>query len=110
MPGFARQHAEVDAEFPERLAVFGLVVAAEDQLGIGGGMQPAGLLALVLELSRRPARITEREHGRDRPVAARDRLEDIERRSEADALVDRKGRVLDEKIRRVEDETAGRLH
>src|SRR3954462_12694488 len=101
MAGFARQQAEIDSEFPERLTVFGLVVAAEDQFGIGGAMQPAVLLDLVLELSRRPARITEREHRRDRPVAARNRLEDIERRGEADALVDRQGRVLEEKIRRV---------
>jgi diguanylate cyclase (GGDEF)-like protein/PAS domain S-box-containing protein len=109
VPGFARKHAEVDAEFPQRLAVFGLVVAAEDQFGIGRAMQPAIFLDLVLELPRRPARIAEREHGRERSVAARDRLEDIERRGEADALVDRQGRVLDKKIGRVEDETAAGL-
>src|ERR1700760_553076 len=44
--GLARQHAEIDAELLQRLRVLAVVVAAEDQLGIGGAVQPAVLLDL----------------------------------------------------------------
>src|SRR6266566_5027202 len=61
MPGFARQHADVDADLAERLLVFGVGVRSEDQLGICRAMQPAVLIDLVLKLARRPAGVSERE-------------------------------------------------
>ena len=73
---------------------------------IGGAMQPAIVLDLVFELARRPAGIAERQDRARRAVAARDRLEDVEGRGEADAFVDRQGRVLDEEIARVQHEAA----
>src|SRR5689334_8991857 len=66
--GFARQHAEIDAELPQRLGVLAVVVVAEDELGVGGAVQPAVLLDLVLELARRPAGVAEREHRRGRAI------------------------------------------
>src|SRR5262245_41862988 len=83
----AGQHARANADLQERPVVFRLDVEPEDQLGIGAAMQPAVLLHLVLELARRPAGIAEREHGAGRPGAARDCLEDVERRGETDAFV-----------------------
>src|SRR5215475_9964219 len=76
--GLAREHAEVDADLLQRLDVLGLGVLAEDQLGIGGAVQPAVLIDLGLELTGRPAGVAEREHGPLRPFAARNRLEDVE--------------------------------
>src|SRR5688572_9201436 len=94
VPGFAREHADIDADLLQRLVVLGAVVPAEHQLGVGRTMQPAVLVDLALELARRPAGIAEREHGVGGAVAARDRLEDVERGGEADAVVDRQRGVL----------------
>src|SRR5262249_60815380 len=69
-------------------------------------MQPAVMLDLVLELPRLPAGITERENRALGSVAAGDRLENVERGGEANALVDRQGRVLDEKVARMQHEAA----
>src|SRR5262245_10297745 len=106
VPGFARQHAEVDADLLQRPLVFAAGVGAEDQIEVGRAVQPAVMLDLVLELAGRPAGIAEREDRALGTVAARDRLEDVERRGQADALVDRQRRVLDEEVARVQDEAA----
>src|SRR6185437_7421555 len=82
---------------------------AEDQVLIGGAMQPAVLLDLLLELTRRPAGIAKREDRVVRPGAAGNRLEDVERRGQADAVVDRQRRVLDEEIGRMQHEAASGL-
>src|SRR5262249_2348814 len=81
-------------------------VRAEDQIKVSRAMQPAVMLDLVLELAGRPAGIAEREDRALRPVAASDRLENVERRGEADALVDRQRPVLDEEVARVQHEAA----
>src|SRR5262249_37121647 len=93
-----RQHAEVDADLAQRLGVFVLGILTEDQLKVGGAVQPAILVDLGLELARGPARIAKCKHCALRTIAARDRFEDVERGSETDALVDRQGGVLDEEI------------
>src|SRR5690349_21323300 len=103
---FAGQHAGSHADLAQRPVVFRLDVQPEDEVGIGAAMQPAVLLHLVLELARRPAGIAEREDGAGRSGAARDRLEDVERRGEADAFVDRQRRVLDEEVGAVQHEAA----
>ena len=108
--GFARQHAEVDADLAQRLVVLAFGVGAEDQLRIGRAMQPAVLLDLGFQLPRRPAGIAEREDGADRPLAVGDRFQDVERRGEADAFVDRQRRVLDEEIGGVQHEAAPGFH
>src|ERR1019366_1070274 len=110
VPGFARQLAQIDADLAQRLVVFAIGVGAEDQFRIGGAMQPAVRLDFVFQLPGRPAGIAEREDGALRPVAARDRLEDVERGGEADAFVDRQRRVLDEEIGRVQYEAAPGFH
>src|SRR5262245_57258910 len=92
VPGLAREHAENDADLLQRLGVFAADILAEDQLGIGGAMQPAIVLDLVLQLARRPAGIAEREDRAARSLSACDRLENVERGGQADALVDRQGR------------------
>src|SRR5262245_58949886 len=104
--GLGREHAEMNADLLQRLVVLAVGVAAEDQLGIGGAMQPAVMLDLVLELARRPAGIAEREDRALRSVAAGDRLEDVERGGEADAFVDRQRRVLDVEVARMQHEAA----
>src|SRR4051794_12940743 len=93
--GVARQHAERDADLLERLLVFLVGVLAEDQLRIGRTMQPPVLLNLVLELSRRPAGVAQGEQRAGRAIAAGYGLENVERGGEADAFVDRQGRILD---------------
>src|SRR3954467_4198155 len=98
VPGLARELAELDAELAHRLLVLALDIGAEDQFRVGIAVEPAVVGDLVLELPRRPAGVTEREHRAARPLALRDRLQDIERGGEADAVVDRQGRILDEKI------------
>ena len=85
---------------------FSSMCGAEDQLGIGVAVQPAIVLQLVLELARRPAGIAERQDRAGRACAPRDRLEDVEGRGEADALVDRQGGVLDEEVGAVQHEAA----
>ena len=104
--GLTRKHAEVDADFLEGFLVFTLGILTEDQLGIGGAMQPTIMLDLVLQLARRPAGIAQRQDGAARSAAARDRLENVESCGEADALVDRQGRVLDHEVARVQHEAA----
>src|SRR5215468_948742 len=98
VPALARQLAEVDADLAHRALVLGVGVGAEDQVAVGIAIEPAVLGDLVLELARRPARIAEREHRALRAGALRDRLQDVERRGEADAVVDRQCRVLDEEV------------
>src|SRR5262252_7973645 len=93
VPALARELAEVDADLAHRALVLRVGVAAEDQLLVGIAVEPAVLGDLVLELARRPARIAEREHGALRARALRDRLQDVERRGKADAVVDRQRRV-----------------
>src|SRR5262249_62129323 len=89
--------------------VLAVGVEAEAQLRIGGRMQPAILMDLVLALSGRPAGVAQREHRARRSLAARDRLEDIEGGGQADAVVDRQRRVFNEKIARMQHESAARL-
>ena len=73
-------------------------------------MQPTVLLDFLLELARRPAGIAERQDGIVRAGAARNRLQDVERGGEADALVDRQRRILDEEVGRMQHEAAPGFH
>src|ERR1700730_7126153 len=108
--GLAREHAEIDADLLECHRVFAAGVRTEDQLGIRRAVQPAVMLDLVLELAWRPPGIAEREDCAARPGAAGDRLEDVERRGETDAFVDRERRVLDEEVARMQLEAALSIH
>src|SRR5258708_12635131 len=69
----------MNAELPERPIVFGADVGAEDQVGIGGAMQPAILLNLALELPAPPSRIAERQQPLPRTAAFSSCLEDVQR-------------------------------
>ena len=60
MSGLTRQHARIDAQLLQGPLVFGAGIGAEDQLGIGRAVQPAIALHLGLELTGRPAGVTER--------------------------------------------------
>src|ERR1700738_1157859 len=106
VPCLTRELAEIDAELAHRLLVLGLDIRAEDQFGIGIAIEPAVLLDLVFQLTRRPPRIAEREHRALRTLAMGDGFENIDRRRQADAVVDRQRRVLDEEISRVQYEAA----
>src|SRR5215468_3144991 len=100
----------MDADLVERLLVFGVDVAAEDQFGIGGAMQPAVFLDFGFKLSRSPSGIAQRKHRADGTVAASDRLQNVERRRETNAFVDWQCRILDKEVARMQDETATGLH
>ena len=100
VPGVARELAEVDAELAHRFRVLAPDVHPEDQLGVGIAIEPAVVLDLGFQLPRRPARITERENGALRTLAARDRLQDVERRREANAVVARTASSSHEEVRR----------
>ena len=89
--------------------IFAVDVGVEDQFRIGRAMQPAIGLDLGLELARRPAGIAERKDALARPGALGDGLQDVERRGQADAVVDRQRRVVDKEIARMQDEAAARL-
>src|SRR5579885_483739 len=102
----AREHADIDSDLAQRSLVLPLDVRAEDKVRVGRTMQPAVLLDLVLKLTRRPTGVAERQHRVRWSVAARDRLQDLERGGKADPLVDRQCRIFDEEIRRVQDEAA----
>ena len=106
VPGLARQHAEIDADLFQSAFVFAADIGTEDQFRIRRAMQPAIALDLVFKLAGRPAGIAEREDGAGRPIAARYRLENVDRGGETDAVVDRQRRVLDEEIGRVQHEAA----
>src|SRR6516162_1858632 len=88
--GFARQHAKVDADLPERQHIFPAGVRTEDQLRVCRAMQPPIVLDLVLELTGRPAGVAEGKNGVARASSASNRLEDVEGCREADALIDGK--------------------
>src|SRR5262245_65869331 len=72
-------------------------------------MQPAIVLDLGLQLAGRPAGITERENGALRSLSARNRLEDVEGRGQADPFVDGQGRVLDKEVARMQHEADLRI-
>ena len=74
--------------------------------GIGLAVQPAVRLDLEFELPRRPARIAERKERAVRPAAVGDGAQDLQRRRQADAVVDRERGVLEEEIGGMEHETA----
>src|ERR1700704_4637199 len=109
MPGFGGQHARVDPDFLQRPLVFFLDVAAEDQVRIGVAMQPAIILDFGFQLSGFPAGVTQRQDGVLRSRALRDRLENIDRRGQANSVVDLQRRILDEEIARMQHEAAAGL-
>src|SRR5258708_36985837 len=95
----------MNAELPERPIVFGADVGAEDQVGIGGAMQPAILLNLGLELPAPPSRIAERQQRLPRTAAFCDCLEDVERGGQADTVINRQGRILRKVIPLMQNKT-----
>src|SRR5262249_16805291 len=68
-------------------------------------VQPSVLLNFLFKLAGSPSGITKGKNGTRGPVSTRDRLEDVERRCQADALVDRQGGVLDKEIGRMQNKT-----
>src|SRR5271156_6943848 len=91
--GLARQHAQIDTDLLQRLFIFRGDIGAEDQIRIRRAMQPAVSLNLAFELARSPTGVAEREDRARRPIAAGNCLENIERRCEANAIVDWQGRI-----------------
>src|SRR5947209_6243983 len=100
----------MDADFLQRFVVLAGDVLAEDQIRVCLAMQPAVMLDLVFQLTRSPAGITQRQESFARSFSSRDRLQDVERRGEADTFVDRQCRVLDVEVVRMQHETALSVH
>src|SRR5690242_4329542 len=72
-------------------------------------MQPTVLLNFILKLPGSPPRIAQGEDGAGRAVPAGDRLENIQRGGQADAFIDRQGRIFDKEIGRMQNKTASGL-
>src|SRR4051794_3482375 len=99
----------MDADLLHRLVVFAGDVLAKDQIRIGGAMQPAIMLNLVFELARSPARIAKRKYRAARPVAARNCLEDVEGRGQADPVVDWQRGILNDEVAGVQHKSTLRV-
>jgi len=67
VPGLAGQDRRADAELAEAEQPFVLEVGAEDELRVGGNVQPAVGDEFLLELPRAPAGIAQREDARTGP-------------------------------------------
>src|SRR4029077_293297 len=74
----ARQHRQIDAELCQRAAPFRVVVAGEDNVGVGGNGKPAIGLDLGVELTGRPAGIAKGEEALARPSAFADRAQNLQ--------------------------------
>ena len=71
--------------------------------------EPAVLLDLILQLTRGPSRVAERQHGVFRSASGGYRLEDLQRRGQADVVVDGQGRILNEIVGAVQNKPACRF-
>ena len=100
----------IDADLAQRFFVFMSVSVPKISSGSAAQCSQPFCWISCLELPGRPAGITKCEDGAGRPVAARDRLENIERGGKADALIDRQRRILDEEIGRMQNEAASGFH
>ncbi len=107
--GVAHEMRGIDADLGQRARVLRFEVGIEDQVGIGRAVEPAVGLDLALELARRPAGVAEREDRAVGTAAGGDRLQDVDGRRKADAVLDRQRRVVDEVVGAVQHEAAPRL-
>ena len=105
-PASRRQHGRIDADLAQRPLVFGLERRSKIRAWSAGQLQPAVVLDLGLELAGRPARVAERQHGPVGTLALGDGAQDVDRRGQRDAVVDRQRRIVDEVIGRMEHEAA----
>ena len=62
-----------------RALIFALEVGVENQIGVGGTIEPAVLLDFGFELTRGPAGIAESENRPVRAVAGGDRPQNVDR-------------------------------
>src|SRR6266568_4746152 len=69
MSGVGGQGREIDAEFAEGALPFAIDLAVEEDLLVGGNMQPAILLQLTVELVRSPAGVAEGKQALARSLA-----------------------------------------
>ena len=105
MAGVAGQHRELDTELAEGALPFALELGVEHDRIVGGGVQPAVLLELAVELARSPAGIAERQQALARPLATADGAQDLERCGEGEIVADGE-QILLGVIRRVQHEAA----
>src|SRR5690242_12400438 len=85
--------ASLAAKPIERPLPLGLEIDIEHQSRVGIDYQPCIILHLTIELTRRPAGVTERQPCLLGSASARHVLEDFERRGERQATVDQQGLV-----------------
>ncbi len=78
MTGVARQRRGIDAELGDGASPFVLKPFVEDEIIIGGDMEPAIRLDLRIELAGTPTRITQGEQAAPWSPAAADRAQDID--------------------------------
>src|SRR5262245_19873968 len=99
--GFARQHPQINADLAQGLFILRVCILTENQFRVGRAVKPSVLLDLVLELSGGPSSVAKRKDSARRSFAPRNRLENVERSSKADALVDGQCGILNKEIGRV---------
>src|SRR6185437_8058844 len=88
------EHAGVDAQKQERLAVSLRDRRVEDDAGLGGDVDPAVAAHFFLELAGRPAAVAERHEHPLRPRAAGKRLQHVLARRHLEAALDLQRRVV----------------
>src|SRR5690606_24368492 len=93
MAGVGGQRGEVDADLRRGQRPALLDRRVEDDARIGRRAQPGVLLQFVLELSRRPAGVAEQHQAASRAGALGDRLEDVQRRGQAEGFAHPQGRL-----------------
>ena len=76
---------------------FASIDGVEDQVRIGRAIEPAVGLDLVLELSRRTSRHSRAPAPRSPALRRGDGAQDVDRRGQADAVVDRQRRLVDDR-------------
>src|SRR5690554_8230711 len=93
MTDMAAHPVDVDARDRGRGLPAAFEGGLEDDPVVGGDVDPGVVRHLLLELPRSPARITQGDQRMARPLAARDRLEDVARGGDADVVGDPEGDV-----------------
>jgi hypothetical protein len=91
-------------EFPS-----GFEIRSKNQIVVGLNGEPAIGLDFLVELTRRPACIAQREQAAVGPVAVGHGLEDIDGCGQRHIVVNDQRRILDV-IRRMQDKTAAGFH
>lgn len=105
MPGIHGQHGGIDADLRQCAIVFAIDVIIEQDRRIGRPMQPAIRLDFGFQLGRRPSGIAERQKDRLRAAAVGNGAQNVQRRRQANVVVDHQGGFVQNKVGRMKYES-----